>query len=116
MCSSDLQERLNNVFGVHLRITALRAATGPGIEFLEYLAPRNGRPAPADAQANDLVHWQTKLVTDDIAAAAARLREGRFAWISPGVIDVPEPALGGRRSFLVRDPDAHAMQLVEREK
>ncbi|HKQ18254.1 MAG TPA: VOC family protein, partial [Candidatus Eisenbacteria bacterium] len=33
------QERLNSVFGARLRITALRAAAGPGIEFLEYLAP-----------------------------------------------------------------------------
>ena len=32
------QEHLNNVFGARLRITALRAARGPGIEFLEYLA------------------------------------------------------------------------------
>ena len=42
------QEHLNNVFGAHLRITALRAASGPGIELLEYLAPRDGRPFPAD--------------------------------------------------------------------
>jgi len=39
-----------------LRITALRAATGPGIEFLEYLTPRDGRPIPADEHANDIVH------------------------------------------------------------
>jgi catechol 2,3-dioxygenase-like lactoylglutathione lyase family enzyme len=43
------QERLNNVFGARLRITTLRAAAGPGIEFLEYLTPRDGRPAPPDA-------------------------------------------------------------------
>src|SRR5437762_9522131 len=42
------QERLNNVFGARLHITALRAGSGPGIEFLEYLAPRDGRPYPAD--------------------------------------------------------------------
>jgi catechol 2,3-dioxygenase-like lactoylglutathione lyase family enzyme len=35
------QERLNNVFGARLRITALRAAAGPGIELLEL--PRPGR-------------------------------------------------------------------------
>ncbi len=40
------QERLNNVFGARLRITALRAARGPGVELLEYLAPRTW---PADA-------------------------------------------------------------------
>jgi catechol 2,3-dioxygenase-like lactoylglutathione lyase family enzyme len=40
------QERLNNVFGARLRITALRAEAGPGIEFLEYLTPHGGRPRP----------------------------------------------------------------------
>ncbi len=39
------QEHLNNVFGARLRITTLRAPAGLGIEFLEYLAPRDGRPA-----------------------------------------------------------------------
>src|SRR3974377_1118375 len=33
------QEHLNNVFGAHLRITALRGVSGPGIELLECLAP-----------------------------------------------------------------------------
>jgi catechol 2,3-dioxygenase-like lactoylglutathione lyase family enzyme len=111
------QERLNNVFGARLRITAVRAASpngGPGIEFLEYLAPRDGRPAPADRKANDLTHWQTKLVTGDIESAAARLREGRFAFTSSGIAQFAEPVLGFKRSVLVRDPDAHAMQLIER--
>ncbi|MFN0084718.1 MAG: VOC family protein [Blastocatellia bacterium] len=108
------QERLNNVFGARLRITGLRAASGPGIEFLEYLAPRDGRPAPRDQKANDLAHWQTRLVTRDIEAAAVRLREGRFDFISSGVIGLSEPALGFKRGFLARDPDAHAIQLVEK--
>jgi hypothetical protein len=51
------QEHLNNVFGARLRITTVRAASGPGIEFLEYLTPRDGRPMMADVRANDLVHW-----------------------------------------------------------
>lgn len=110
------QERLNNVFGARLKITALRAASsnaGPGIEFLEYLAPRDGRLTPGDRKANDLVHWQTRLVTSDIESAAVRLRESRFDFISSGLIQFAEPVLGLKRSFLVRDPDAHAIQLVE---
>lgn len=108
------QERLNNVFGARLRITALRADSGPGIEFLEYLAPRDGRLTPGNKKANDLIHWQTRLVTSDIESAAARLRENRFNFISPGIIHFAEPVLGLKRSFLVRDPDSHAIQLVER--
>ena len=53
------QEHLNNVFGARLRITTLRAAAGPAIEFLEYLTPRDGRPMPADTRANDLVNPMT---------------------------------------------------------
>src|SRR5262249_24472136 len=68
------QEHLNNVFGARLRITGLRAASGPGIEFLEYLAPHDGRPASPDVKANDLGHWQTTLRTGDSAKADRELR------------------------------------------
>lgn len=107
------QEYLNQVFGARLRITTLRAATGPGIELLEYLTPRDGRPVPPDQRPNDLVHWQTRLVTGAADAAAARLREGRAAFVSPGVATLPDGALGFRKGLLVRDPDGHALQLVE---
>lgn len=40
------QERLNDVPGARLRITALRADAGPAVEFLEYLHPREGRALP----------------------------------------------------------------------
>jgi len=111
------QERLNNVFGARLRITALRTASpngGPGIEFLEYLAPRDGRATPDDKKSNDLTHWQTKLVTTDIEASASKLHEGGFGLISSGVVQLANSPLGFRKSFLVRDPDAHAVQLVEK--
>jgi len=107
------QEHLNNVFGARLRITALRAGSGPGVELLEYLAPRDGRPAPADVKASDLIHWQTRLVTIDAKAMAGRLRAGRFAFVSSDVIQMPDSSLGFARGFLVRDPDGHVMQLIE---
>jgi catechol 2,3-dioxygenase-like lactoylglutathione lyase family enzyme len=82
------QEHLNNVFGARLRITTLHAVRGPGIELLEYLAPRDGRPYPADERSNDLIHWQTTLTTRDAAYGTARL---------------------------VRDPDGHVMHIVALE-
>lgn len=110
------QEHLNNVFGAHLRITSLRAAAGPGVELLEYLAPRDGRPFPADEHANDLVHWQTELLTADADAAARALPAARIAAVSPGVVTLPDATLGFRRGDTFRDPDGHVMQLIEREK
>lgn len=108
------QEHLNNVFGARLRITSLRAGSGPGVEFLEYLAPRDGRPAPPDEKASDLIHWQTKLVIGDASAMAARLRASRFRFVSSGLIQMPDGSLGFAKSFLVRDPDGHVIQLIEK--
>ena len=107
------QERLNNVFGARLRITALRAATGPGVEFLEYLSPRDGRPYPPDARSNDLIHWQTKFSGISVDKAAGHLRKSRSTFISAGAVELPDGEAGFRKSVIVRDPDGHAVQIVE---
>jgi catechol 2,3-dioxygenase-like lactoylglutathione lyase family enzyme len=108
------QEHLNNVFGARLRITSLRATSGPGIEFLEYLTPRDGRPIPSDLHANDLVYWQTELLTGDIDGAARSVRAARAPFVSPGVVTLPDGGLGFGRGITVRDPDGHVMQLIAR--
>ena len=109
----DEQEHLNNVFGARLRITGLRAASGPGVEFLEYLTPGDGRPAPADGRANDLWHWQTRLATDRTAASETRLFAVRARFVSPGAVTLPDSRLGFTRALLVLDPDGHALELTE---
>ncbi len=107
------QERLNNVFGARLRITSLRTGAGPGVEFLEYLTPRNGRTYPADAAPNDLVHWQTNFVGISADKAAQCFRNSHSAFVSTGVVDVQDSKAGRSKSVIVRDPDGHAVQIVE---
>lgn len=107
------QERLNNVFGARLRITALRAARGPGIELLEYLSPRDGRPYPPDAKANDLLHWQTTLTITDVAAGVTALGRAGVSLVSPGTVTLRDRRLGFACGVLVRDPDGHAMRLIQ---
>lgn len=102
------QEHLNNVFGASVHITSLRAASGPGVEFLEYLAPRDGRLYPKDEKPNDLVHWQTRLRTVNPEEALARLRQAGAPLISSGLVDL-KPG----RSAIVRDPDGHAVEIIE---
>jgi len=108
------QEHLNNVFGARLRITSMRAMDGgPGIEFLEYLAPRNGRGFPADERASDVVHWQTTLTVNNAEAAALSLRANRSMFVSPGLVQLGRDDLGFTKALLVRDPDGHVMELIE---
>jgi catechol 2,3-dioxygenase-like lactoylglutathione lyase family enzyme len=108
------QEHLNNVFGARLRISTLRAAAGPGIELLEYLAPRDGRPAPLDMRANDISHWQTTLITSGPERVFDLLRLRVFTLVSPLTITLPHGAAEIRRAVLIRDPDGHAMRLAAR--
>jgi catechol 2,3-dioxygenase-like lactoylglutathione lyase family enzyme len=103
------QEHLNNVFGARLRITGLRAASGPAIEFLEYLTPRDGRPMPHDTRVNDLWHWQIQLVTNFVDRVEQRVRREKYGFVSPGVVSLPDETLGFSKGFLVRDPDGHVM-------
>lgn len=107
------QEHLNQIFGAHLRITSMHAGSGPGIEFLEYLTSRDGRPRARDAKANDLIHWQTMLVTRDLEAVVSNLRAERVDLVSSGLTVMPKGELGFSKGTLIRDPDGHAILLVE---
>jgi catechol 2,3-dioxygenase-like lactoylglutathione lyase family enzyme len=82
--------------------------------YLEYLAPRNGRPYPDDAKANDLLHWQTKLVTHNTEAMAQRVGSGEYKLLSPGTVTISSNHLEFQKAIIVRDPDGHVMQIVEK--
>ncbi|MDX2175103.1 MAG: VOC family protein [Candidatus Sumerlaeia bacterium] len=105
------QERLNNVFGARLRITGLKGESGPGVEFLEYLAPQGGRPYPQDLRANDLAHWHTIIGVDSAEETATALPAREGTWVSPGA--VPIPGGGGRLAALVADPDGHNVLIID---
>ncbi len=97
------QEHLNQVFGARLRITALRAERGPGIEFLEYITPPGGRLLPDDAKANDLVFWQTWLRIDGLNPLEQHLHSSGAKYLSHGQ---------NAWQRILRDPDGHALRLI----
>jgi catechol 2,3-dioxygenase-like lactoylglutathione lyase family enzyme len=116
------QAHLNLVEGARLRISGLRATTGPGVEFLEYLEPQDGRSLPypkssissAVARPNDVVYWQTTFVANNIKRLSQRLCQKRSTSISTSIIPIPEQVLGFRQGVIIRDPDGHAVQLIEK--
>jgi hypothetical protein len=108
------QEHLNNVFGAHLRITSLRAASGPGVELLEYLSPRDGIPFPLDEHANDVIDRQTVLITKGADQAARDLLLAKVNFVSFGVIANQKDELGYMVAFIVRDPDGHVIEIEQK--
>ncbi len=69
---------------------------------------------PGDNRANDLVRWQTQLLTRDAASLAHGLRQAGAGFVSPGVVAVTRARLGFRQGFLIQDPDGHEILAVER--
>jgi catechol 2,3-dioxygenase-like lactoylglutathione lyase family enzyme len=113
------QERLNNVFGARVRITSLRfpepsGLRGPAIELLEYLAPVDGKLFPPDTRASDLWHWQVNIETANAERMARSLASTRATWISPGIVHMESDAMDFVLGMAVRDPDGHALRLVQR--
>jgi len=108
---------LDGLFNDTCLVTAmLPPSAPPHIEFLDYKTPPGGRPLPADTKANDLWHWQTTLVTRNIAVLTERLRKAGAQFITPEVVAIPQDAqaqLGFKRAIMVRDPTGHALRLVE---
>ncbi|MGF1504441.1 MAG: VOC family protein [Anaerolineae bacterium] len=97
--SGSEQAHLNMVRGAHLRITGLQAASGMGVELLDYLAPADGRPMPADSRAQDLWHWHITLSTSEPI---------------PYAVELPaDNPFGAQRSALIRDLDGHALLLIQ---
>ena len=101
------QEHLNNVFGAHLQITSLRASAGPGVEFLEYLSPQNGRASPSDSRSNDLWSWQIILRTAHSQKVESALRHSHVALVSSNTVHLSDDALNWHDALIARDPDGH---------
>lgn len=106
------QEHLNNVEGASLHITGFRAAAGPGVEFLQYLKPGPGKPYPADTRADDIWFWQTSLLVDDAEKLYNALKAAGYSFVSKELVHMHSGGLH-TQSFIVKDPDGHAMMIRE---
>ena len=109
------QAHLNNIEGASLHITGLGAASGPGIEFLQYLKPGAGKPFPNDSKADDIWYWQTTLVVDDAEALYKKLKATNASFVSKNLVGIKTNNTNNK-SFIVKDPDGHAMLILEKMK
>lgn len=107
------QEHLNNVEGARLHISGNRASDGMGVEFLEYQNPKNGRAYPKDERADDLVHWETIVKTDNAESLFKKLKSSNVNFISKQVINIPSSSYGYKKGFYIRDPDGHVVGIFE---
>lgn len=106
------QARLSGVPGARVQITGYTAESGPGVEFLSYLEPGPGRPAPPDPTVTDLWHWEIHIEVADLRAALESV--AAHGGTADTVTDISTLEPGYHLASLVRDPDGHYLQLLQR--
>jgi len=54
------------------------------------------------------------LVVDDVDSVAKWLRNNNVRFVTPRISHLPGGKLGFKKGIMVRDPDGHAMMIVEK--
>lgn len=110
------QEHLNNIEGASLHITGYRTNDGPGIEFLQYLQPGPGKPYPSGSRTDDIWHWQTILFTNNAETLYNKLKNSNALFVSKEIVYTNyNDTSASVKSFMVRDPDGHALLVMEKK-
>ncbi len=106
--SGPEQDRLDGLAGVVVEVIGLAPAVGstPHVELLCYRTPRGRRRAPSH-QAGDIADTRLVLQVEDLAGLMKKL-----AAVGTEASSVVKMA-SGSRAALVRDPDGHALVLLE---
>ena len=55
-----------------------------------------------------------RLVSQSAGGTADELTQARSNFLSSGVVDIPDGVPDIQKAFIVRDPDGHAVEIVER--
>ena len=107
------QEHLNNVEGASLHVTGYRSPEGPGLEFLQYLIPGPGKSYPTDSRADDIWYWQTTMIVDDVEKLYKEFANSPYRFVSTQLVHLQSNHGQQNKAFIIRDPDGHAMLLIE---
>jgi catechol 2,3-dioxygenase-like lactoylglutathione lyase family enzyme len=107
------QENLSGVPSARVQITGLRGRDGFGVEFLEYLSPAGGLAPERGASPRDIGFYETTILVPDLDATLERVESLGVERISSGVGRCGKSCLEGGRAVVVRDPDGHALRIVE---
>ena len=110
----ETQARLDGLPEAKNRVTPLRPVQGGlGIELLDYLIPESDRPTPNRWKSCDIAHLQVELVVNDIEQAVEQLRRNGVQFVSSQLVQLTDSSMPYHQGCLVKDPNGHAMLLVE---
>ncbi len=107
------QDQLDGLINTKVVITSLRANdNGMGIELLDYQLPNPNRRERLNPKPTDLSEWRTMLLVEDIKITHEKLKEICSPESIGPIVSIPPEYWGGTLAFQARDPDGHALILL----
>lgn len=109
------QDEMDGLENTKVLISTLRPNNhGMGIELLDYQLPNQERRSRINPKTTDLNEWRVILLVDNLRDIHIRLESSDSSKSLSSIVSIPENIWGGVTACQVRDPDGHALLLIEK--
>lgn len=109
------QDEMDGLVNTKVLISTLRPNNhGMGIELLDYQLPNQERRSRINPKTTDLNEWRVILLVENLRDIHIRLESSDSSKSLGSIVSTPENIWGGVTACQVRDPDGHALLLIEK--
>ena len=109
------QDEMDGLENTKVLISTLRPNNhGMGIELLDYQLPNRERRPRINPKATDLNEWRVILLVENLRDIYTRLKSSNSSKSLGSIVSIPENIWGGVTACQIRDPDGHALLLIEK--
>lgn len=109
------QDEMDGLENTKVLISTLRPNNhGMGIELLDYQLPNQERRSRIKPKTTDLNEWRVILLVENLRDIHIRLESSDSSKSLGSIVSTPENIWGGVTACQVRDPDGHALLLIEK--
>lgn len=108
------QDEMDGLENTKVLISTLRPNThGMGIELLDYQLPNQERKTRINPKPTDLNEWRIILTVNNLSELYKKIEISKLSQSFSSIVSIPGNIWGGEKACLVRDPDGHALILIE---
>ena len=109
------QDEMDGLENTKVLISTLRPSNhGMGIELLDYQLPNQKRRPRINPKTTDLNEWRVILLVENLRDIYTRLKSSNSSKSLGSIVSIPENIWGGVTACQIRDPDGHALLLIEK--
>lgn len=108
------QDEMDGLKNTKVLISTLRPSPhGMGIELLDYQLPNQERRPRINPKPTDFNEWRIILSVNNLSELYSNITTSNLSQSVSSIVSIPANIWGGEKACRVRDPDGHALILIE---